>query len=824
MVQTLAERLAVHPDQLRHRLDPAELPFTTTAEVAPLAGTIGQPRALEAIQFGLGIRTPGFHIFVSGAPGSGRTSTILDHLRRFAQTQPPPADWVYVYNFEAPDRPYPIKLPAGQGTRLARAMDEFLQAAQREIARAFESEEYERRRREALSEIERRRDDLIEGLHSFARERGFAVEMTPAGIVPVPLVLGRPLTPQQFEQLPPHERQALEQRAEEIHTQIAGVLRQLRQLEKAAAERIRQLDRSVALFAVGPLLDDIREEFKDNPAVLAYLDAVQRDIPEHIGDFRAEGGETTELPPEAAQMRRLQRQEHLDRYRINVLIDNSKTSGAPVIFERNPTYYNLAGRIDHRIVFGAMVTDFHQIRPGALQRANGGFLVLNALDVLGSPLAWQALKRALQSREVRIENLGEQYTPLPTVTLRPEPIPLDLKVVLIGQPLFYHLLYLLDEDFPELFRVKADFALDMDWTNEHVQNYAAFVSRCVRDSGLKHFDRTAVARIVEYGARLRDHQRKLSTQLREIGDLVAEASFWAGQAGHDLVSAEDVDQAIAKKEYRSNLLEERLQELITDGTILIDTVGSRVGQVNGISILDLGDYAFGRPVRITARVSLGRGTVQSIEREIELSGRIHSKGFLILTGYLAAKYAQSVPLAVAATITFEQSYDEVEGDSASAAELFTLLSALSELPLKQGIAVTGSVNQHGEVQAVGGVTKKIEGFFATCRAKGLTGEQGVIIPAANLPHLMLNDDVVEAVRNGMFHVWAIRNVDEGLELLTGQPAGERGPDGRYPEGSVHRRVEDRLHYYAEQSRRFAAAREMAGRGDGPLANRPDDRE
>jgi lon-related putative ATP-dependent protease len=503
----------------------------------------------------------------------------------------------------------------------------------------------------------------------------------------------------------------------------------------------------------------------------------------------------------------VERQEHLSRYRVNVFIGNGGGGGAPVIVERNPTYYNLLGRIDFRAMFGTMVTDFHQIKAGALTRANGGFLLINALDLLRNPFSWDALRRALLAREVRIENLGEQLSTLPTASLRPEPIPLDLKVVLVGSSLLYHLLYALDEDFRELFKVKVDFAPEMDWSDEHVSNYAAFISRRVRDEGLRHFDRGAVAQVVEYGARLREHQRKLSTRLIEIADVVTEASFWAGRAGRDIVAAGDVAEAVRRREYRSNLVEERVQELIAEGTIRIETQGERVGQVNGLAVIDLGDHAFGKPSRVSARVALGRGAVQSIEREIELSGPIHSKGFLILSGYLAGKYAQELPLSLSATLAFEQAYEEIEGDSASSTELYALLSALSGLPLRQGIAVTGSVDQHGNVQAVGGVTTKIEGFYAVCKASGLTGDQGVVVPAANTAHLMLKDEVVQAVKAGRFHVHAVHTIDEGLELLTGRPAGERGADGTFPEGTVHRLVEDRLRGYAERLKEFAASGE-----------------
>ncbi len=800
MTQTLSVQLAVAPEQLRRRVDPAQLPLTT-ADVPPLEGTIGQPRAVNAIAFGLEISSPGYNLFVAGPAGSGRERTVQDFLRRFAPTRPAPSDWVYVYNFAQADRPNAIRLPQGRGHKFAADLDGFLQTAQRDIPRAFESEDYERRRREALAELAQRRDALFTQLQAFARDRGFAIEITPAGIVTVPVSQGRPLSDEEFQRLPAQRQQELAQRNDEIQERIVDTLRQVRQMQKEATERVRQLDRDVALFAVGPHLDDLREAYTDQPEVLTYLDQVQSDLPEHLDDFRSDEGEG----PQQVFLSRLsglQREEHLARYRVNVFVDNDGLKGAPVIVERNPTYYNLTGRIDYRATFGAMVTDFRQIKPGALQRANGGFLVLQVLDVLGAPFAWEALKRSLICREVMIENLGEQYTALPTERLRPEPVPLDVKVILLGPPEVYYLLYQLDPDFQELFKVKADFAPDMDWTDEHLSNYGAFISRRVREEGLRHFDRSAVARVIEYGARLREDQRKLSSRLRDIADVVSEANYWAGKAGHDLVQAADVDQAITKGKYRSNLIEERFQEMIDNGTIMIDTAGARGAQVNGVSVIDLGSYTFGKPSRITARVSPGRGSVQSIEREIKLSGPIHSKGFLILSGYLTGQYSQQYPLSISATITFEQSYDEVDGDSASSTELYVLLSALAGLPLHQGIAVTGSVNQHGEIQAVGGVTPKIEGFFAVCKAKGLTGEQGIIIPAANVPNLMLDEEVIDAVRAGQFHIWAVRTIEEGIELLTGSPAGQRGPDGQYPEGTVHRLVEDRLREYAERLRAF----------------------
>jgi predicted ATP-dependent protease len=508
------------------------------------------------------------------------------------------------------------------------------------------------------------------------------------------------------------------------------------------------------------------------------------------------------------------REEVFSRYQANVVVDHSQTQGAPAIFENNPTYYNLLGRTEYRAQFGAMVTDFTMVKAGALQRASGGYLVLDALDVLHNPFAWEALTRSLRIREARIENLAEQYGLVPSATLKPEPIPLAVKVVLIGEPLLYHLLFSIDSDFRELFRVKADFDSEVARTPENVDGYARYLATLCREQGLRHFHKSGVARLLEYSSRLREHQEKLSARLLDIASVAIEASFWAGRSDSSHVMAEHVQQAIAQKEYRSNLLEEKIQEGIMEGTLLIDVQTEVVGQVNGLSVYDLGDYAFARPTRVTARTSLGAQGVVNIEREVELSGKIHSKGVLILAGYLAGKFAQDKPLALTASLVFEQSYGEVEGDSASSAELYALLSSLANLPIRQGVAVTGSVNQRGEIQPVGGVTAKIQGFFDVCAARGLTGDQGVIIPAANVRHLALKDEVVRAIEEGRFHVWAVQSVDEGIELLTGVSAGECGSDGRYPAESVHGRVDAALRERAERLKEFGAPTRATHASDG----------
>ena len=794
----LARRLELAPERLRRRVDPARLRFASTAEVEPLVGTVGQPRAMDALDYGLSVETPGFNVFVAGLPGSGRLTTVLDTLHGLAPRRAAPSDWVYVHEFTNPDRPNAIRLPAGRGVELAHAMDEFVEAARREIPRAFESEEYDRRQREIAAEFAARREAEEEQLTRFAAERMITLRTTPVGVASMPLIDGKPVTREQFEGLPEEHRAAIAKATAEVEGRAAGFVRTLHRLEQEAARRVRELEREVALFATEPLFHDVAERFAGEAEVLAHLEKVEKDILENLADFRdAEDGV---LPFGLGP-----RPKDFARYRVNVLVDNAATVGTPVVVERNPTYYNLIGRIEYRASFGTMVTDFREIKAGALHRANGGFLVLDALDVLRHPFTWEALKRALRGAETRIENLGEEFSAVPIATLRPEPIPLDVKVVLLGTPYVHRVLYQLDEDFRELFKVKADFSPELDWTREHHGNYAAFVSRWVRENGLRHLDRAAVARLIEHGARLREHQKKLSARLIEISDVVSEASFWAEKEGHALVEAGDVDLALQKKEYRSSLIEERVRELVRDGTLVIATDGERVGQVNGLAILDLGDHSFARPSRVSARVSLGRGGIASIEREIELSGPIHSKGFMILSAYIAATYAQEWPLAVSATLTFEQGYDEVEGDSASSTELYALLSALAGLPLAQGIAVTGSVDQNGNVQAVGGVSRKIEGFYATCKAQGLTGSQGVLVPATNVKNLMLEEEVVEAVRAGTFHVWSVRTIDEGIELLTGRPAGRRRADGSYPPDSVHGLVAARLAGYAEKLRAFAEA-------------------
>jgi lon-related putative ATP-dependent protease len=794
----------LRPAQLRRRCDPTALGFTTTAEVASVAGRIGQDRAAAAIDFALDVRGRGYNLLVTGRPGTGRRTTIQALLSEHAAGRPAPADWVYLFNFAEPARPTAAALPCGHARGLARAMERFVETAGKEIPRAFESDSYRQRREDAVADLERRRQQRLTRVRDDAARRSITVELTPTGVMMVPLVDGHPIATDELPRLPQATREALRAAQRETEAEVSELVREFREIDREAQERVRALDREIALFAVGHLIDEVKAPFRETPAVGRWLEGVREDVIDNLGRF-LDG--TASEPPEAlpvpgAQAAAYASERFVRRYRVNPFVAHDDGEGAPVVVETNPRYQNLFGRIEFETLFGAVATDHGHLRAGAVHRANGGYLVLRTLEVLTQPLVWSKLKEVLRTGRAQMENPAEQLMLFPTASLTPEAIDLDLKVVLVGSPEIHRLLYAVDEDVRDLFRVRAEFDVEVPWTAEHVREYAGFVANRVRERDLCHFDAAAVARVVEHGARVAGDQRKLATRFAGIAEVVDEAGHWATQAGREFVTRADVEEAIERKIHRSNLVEARIDDLIADGTLMIAVDGVRVGQVNGLSVVELGDYAFGRPVRITATSAGGRGDVVSIDREAELSGAIHDKGFLALRGYLEMRYGERVPLTLAASVTFEQSYAGVEGDSAASAELYALLSSLAGVPLRQGIAVTGSVNQHGEVQAIGAVNEKIEGFHAVCRRAGLTGEQGVIIPRANLQHLMLRDEVVDDVAAGRFHIWAVPTIETGLELLTGLPAGARAADGEFPEATVHRRVEERLLALGETVRRL----------------------
>ena len=798
------QHLRVPPEQLTKVCDPDDLGFETTDEIAPLEGTIGQERAISALEMALDIEQPGFNLFISGPPGTGRNTALRSYVDRIAANKPRPADWGYVHNFQDQSQPIAITLPCGMVKGLCRDMDELIDTCRREIPRAFESDDYTNRIAEVVKEIQDRRQVMTEEMERVARAAGLTIRSTPAGLTPVPLREGRPMTQEEFASLPEGERDHLTKGTDDIQHVLTRTTADIRRLNKDAVEQSGQVDKDVVLFTLTPIVNELQEKYAEYPELVSYLDQVEADMVDNLDVFKPK----EEAPPQMPGLSDGNREEEvLVRYRVNDLVDNEACLAAPVVFEHSPTYYNLFGRIDYRARMGAFNTDFMMIKPGSLHRANGGYLVVQARDLLAAPMSWDTLKRTLRSGELRIENIGEQYSPLPSATMRPEPIPVNTKVIVVGTPDVLQMLRAVDEDFRRYFKVTADFDWLMDRTPENMRKYAAFVAARVRDSGLRPFDKTAVAGVIDYSSRLVEDQNKLTTKFLDVADIITEANYWAGAGKRDAVTHEDVHKAIDQRKYRASLTEERMQEFIEEGTIHIATDGSAVGQVNGLAVLSLGEHQFGKPSRITARASLGRGQLVNVERETKMSGRIHDKGFMILTGYLQGKYGRDKPLSLSASIGFEQTYSEVDGDSASSTELYALLSELSGLPISQGTAVTGSVNQNGEVQAIGGAIYKIEGFFDLCKARGLDRKQGAMVPRDNLKNLVLKDEVVQAVLDGLFHIYGVSTIDEGIEVLTGVPAGEAGEDGLYPDGTVHQLVEKRLQEMARVARDFAKADE-----------------
>jgi len=791
----LSESLRLTVDEVTARLDPSELPFKTTDELHALDAVFGQERATRSIEFALGMTAPGYNLFASGPDGIGKSTIVEGFLRRRASQLPTPDDWVYVHNFEDPDRPVGIALPAGSGRRFAEDVRRAVTSASEELHTAFDSDSYARQRQELVSVVERERATILEALQVRATEKGFVLQMTPQGILSAPLVEGETLTPEAFAALPEETRQDFQQRGEALEKHVQDAMFEMRGIERGARERFEQLDTEVAAFAISHLFDPLLVTYGSDGEVSSFLHAVRADIEKERDRFRGQPA-----APPIPGMPAAALSPPVRRYEVNAAVSHDPDSGAPVVFEQHPTYHNLLGRIEYQGQLGTVVTDHMLIKPGTLALANGGFIVLRLRDLLSNAPSLDGLKRALSTRQLAIENLTEAYGLTTTTALRPEPIPLELKCVVVGDPYLYSLLYRLDPDFRELFRVKADFETDFERTTENVLGVAAYVRGQCDRGGLRCFDATAIGRLVEHSSRMVDDQRRLSANMASFLDIVRQADYWAGVAGTDVVTADDVDRALEEAVYRSALVRDRIQDAIQDGSIRVDTDGERIGQINALSVYDLGDITFGRPSRVTCVVSAGRGQIVMVERESDMAGRIHNKGFLILRGFLTDRFGQNGTATLHASLTFEQLYGDIDGDSASSTELYVLLSALAQLPVKQGIAVTGSVDQHGRVQPIGGATAKIEGFHAVCSERGLDGTQGVIIPRTNVRNVVLRPDIAADVAAGRFHVWAVDTIEEGIELLTGVPAGALDDSGAYPEGSVFRIVRDRLEAFAEELR------------------------
>ena len=775
---------ALPPESLQHRCDPGILNFKTTAELPGLEKVLGQPRALRALELGSEVSGPGFNIFVSGLPDSGRTTLTKDFIKRKAEKESAPDDWCYVHNFENPYHPKVISLPAGNGAVLKKELVELISRCRQEIQDAFRSEEYINERNRLTKTSQERQEEEFDKLQKIASESKFTIIRTTSGFNLVPVVEGKPLTPKQLEKLSDENKLKLKKLEEKLEQQGLETILNIREISETYHQEVEKLDAYTARFAIEHLMNSFKEKYADLDGVLNHISSMVEDIVENTDKFSSPVDSGIDA-------------QWLKRYEINLLVDNTELKGAPVVMESHPTYQNLCGRIEHRLVMGVSQTDFSMIRAGALHRANGGYLLLPAREVLLNPYAWQGLERALRDGEIRILELGTQLSLISTTSLEPEPIPLSVKVILFGTPMLYELLRLYDVNFGKLFKVKAEFATLMERTEENARDCALFIKSVVDQHQLLEFDASAVARVIDHSSRMTSDQEKLSTRFGQISDLVREAAYWAEKDGGPLVTAEKVDLAIQEKEYRNNLYMELMQEWIEKDTILIDLTGEDVGQVNALTLVKVGDYHFGRPSRVTASVYAGKEGIIDIEKQAELGGPIHTKGVLIISGLLGRRYGRDKPLSLTARLTFEQSYSSVEGDSASLAEICALLSAIARIPVRQDLALTGSINQLEEVQAVGGVNEKIEGFYDICRKKGLTGSQGVIIPRANLRNLMLKDEIVEAVKVGEFHIWPVHHLDQALSLLTEIPVGELQDDDSFPEGTLNRIVDGRLVQFRE---------------------------
>jgi lon-related putative ATP-dependent protease len=771
----------------------SELSFDcrTTAELTPLKEIIGQDRAVKALRFGLKIKDKGFNVYVSGMPGTGKRTAIVDFIKELAKDLPVPSDWCYVNNFKDPNRPRALRLPPGRGAEFKKDIEHMIDQIIAALKDAFESDEYTEKRTALMKDIEKERGEQGQKINEMAKEAGFQLQQSPIGLVLVPIINGEPLSEEDFSKLPAAVQKEIVRRRQDVQQEMEKEFRPFRDIERKAEERVKELNTEVASFAMDPFIRSTKEDFKGCTGVIEYLDEVKADILEDLPRLLqfASGQQPQQQQMLPFPMPTI---DPTREYKVNLLVDNSGMEGAPVEIELNPSYYRLFGAIEKEARFGALVTDYSMILEGAAHRANGGFLVLHVEGLFRDPMVWESLKQTLSNQTLEVEEPAARFGYMVTKSLRPEPMPFDAKVIVIGDPFVYNILYTRDKDFKELFKVRADFDMVMDRNETNIQQYASFVCGLSKKEELLHLDRSGMAALIEYSSRMVSDQNKLSTQFSEIADIVREANFYAKEDGSEVIRKEHINKQMEERIYRSNMMSEKIQEMIEKGVILIDTEGAKPGQVNGLAVYSAGDYAFGKPSRITATVAVGKDGIIDIEREAEMGGPTHTKGVIILGGYLNDMYARKKPLSLTARLAFEQSYSGVDGDSASSTELYALLSALSGMPIDQDLAVTGSVNQKGEVQAIGGVNQKVEGFFEVCKAMGLNGKQGCMVPASNVQNLMLKDEVIEAIKEGKFHIYPIRTIGEGIEVLTGIPVGQRDEEGNFPEGTINHLVQKRL--------------------------------
>ena len=787
-------------EEVRWKCDPSSLQCNSTMELEPSMTILGQDRAISALKFGLKIRKPGFNIYVSGPTGTGRTTAIKSFLQELAAKEATPSDWCYVHNFRDAYRPKALEMPAGMAQEFKKDMKRLIDNAKRSILQAFADKEYAERMADITVAFKKKREAAFKKLHKKAVANGLVIQATTAGLAILPTINGKPMSDEDYQKLSESEKEKLIKKRDELGKELKDVIAKLGDEENEIEKRLRKANREVVQYSIGHLFEKTMTKYQKISQVAAYLGEVAQDIIENHEQFRSEKEASGSDP--MSMLQGFMKKQKPQKYEVNVLVDNSELKGAPVILELNPVFNELFGRIEKEVQLSALHTDFTMIKSGSMHQANGGYLVIRINDILANLQSWEGLKRTLRDKKLIIEEIGERLGFVATKSLKPEPIPLDIKVIIVGEPMFYYLLLKHDPEFKQLFKIKADFDNRMDKHNAHLQEYAKVICRICQDENLRHLNKEALARIIEHSVRLAGSQDKLSAMFALIADVIREASFWAAEAGSKFIQAEHVDKAIDQHIYRSNLIQEKIKDMIHKGLIIIDHKGKKTGQVNGLAVIDLGDFAFGKPSRITASLGLGRGGLIDIEREAKLGGRLHSKGVMILNGFIHNRYAQDTPLSLSARLVFEQSYEEVEGDSASSAELYALLSRLAQIPIKQGIAVTGSVNQNGEVQAIGGINEKIEGFFEICKTKGLDGKQGVLIPESNVKNLMLKDKLLPSIRSGKFHIYPVKTIDEGIEVLTGVKAGKRLRNGNFEPDSINERVQKALITMAEKLRDF----------------------
>lgn len=779
--------------ELKNGCSADDFSFRSTAELEPLEGIIGQDGAVKAFDFGLHVKIKGYNIYMSGPSGTGKTTYAKASTERLAATEDVPLDWCYVYNFQNPRSPLALSFPAGEGRKFRDDMSELVQLFQTELQKVFRTEDYEKQKTELLRGFDEKRDALMDQMSKEAAENDFQVKTTNSGIYFMPVVDGKPVGEEEYDDLAEDVKDVIEKNSQIVQEKASAIMRDIRELDKESKWCVDQLDYKVGMFAIGHHVSAVQEKYEQNEKAVAYINAVKEDVLENISQFfedeeDGEEGLASLLP----MLSKKQPEDVTLKYKVNLIVDNSETEGAPVVTTFNPTYYNLVGEVEYDSEFGNLTTDFMKIKSGLFHKANGGYLIVQAQDILSAPQAWEALRRVIKTKEINMDAIREQLGTVVAPTLKPEPIPANIKIIMIGSSYYYELLSTYDEEFDKFFKIRADFDYEMPRSQENMLKIAQFIKGFTMREKTMDFDVSAVCAVVEYSSRAAERQNKLSTRFNHLAEILGEAAAWAKLDGAEMVTAKHVQKTIVEKEDRLRLYEEKLDEMLEENVIMIDVDGAEVGQINGLAVLDMGSYAFGNPSRITATTYVGKSGIVNIEKEARMSGQTHDKGVQIITGYLGQTYAQKFPLSLSCRVCFEQNYNGIDGDSASSTELYCILSSLAELPIRQDLAVTGSVNQKGEIQAIGGVTYKIEGFFDLCKKRGLTGKQGVIIPVSNIRDLVLKDEVVEAVKEGVFHIYPISTIDEGIALLMSTPAGEKDEKGEYPPDSVHGKVMAKL--------------------------------